>query len=79
MFAFDRDWKTYLFCRYERLHADHITKLPKGKHSTKGVGRMFPDPSGTRVMDDGMIIPMGKGRTEGDAGGSLQYNEFGSF
>ncbi|XP_065832639.1 poly [ADP-ribose] polymerase 1-like [Oscarella lobularis] len=61
---------------YERLHADHITKLPKGKHSTKGVGRMFPDPSGTRVMDDGMIIPMGKGRTEGDAGGSLQYNEY---
>lgn len=24
-------------CRYERPHADYIDKLPKGKHSCKGM------------------------------------------
>eukprot|EP00118_Oscarella_pearsei_P026283 m.309715 g.309715 ORF g.309715 m.309715 type:complete len:959 (+) comp47446_c0_seq1:38-2914(+) len=60
---------------YERQHADHITKLPKGKNSTKGVGSTFPDPSGSHVLDDGVVIPMGKG-TSGLGGGSLLYNEY---
>lgn len=44
---------------YEREQADYIEKLPKGKHSTLGVGKTQPDPEQVHVKDDGVAIPLG--------------------
>ncbi|XP_022328673.2 poly [ADP-ribose] polymerase 1-like isoform X1 [Crassostrea virginica] len=61
---------------YERPHADYIDKLPKGKHSCKGVGMTCPDPSGAHTTSDGVIIPMGKSINSPTGRTSLLYNEF---
>merc|ERR1711862_455530 len=45
---------------YERTAADYIKKLPKGKHSTKGVGKTEPNPEETTEID-GAQVPYGKG------------------
>lgn len=60
---------------YERLQADYIEKLPKGKHSTKGVGRTQPDPKGAEVID-GVEVPIGKGKQVKNVASSLLYNEY---
>ena len=63
----------------ELLNSDYrADKLPKGKHSTKGVGSTCPDPSKTEYIVD-VKVPMGTsveteiGKTNGFA---LQYNEY---
>ncbi|XP_065057508.1 poly [ADP-ribose] polymerase 1-like [Rhopilema esculentum] len=61
---------------YELLHAKGITKLPKGKHSCKGMGRTAPDPGKDRVLQDGVVVPLGKGVDQNAQGGSLLYNEY---
>lgn len=61
---------------YERTGADYIEKLPKGKHSTKGVGRTHPDPSQTIKLEDGVEVPLGKGVTADVSRTSLLYNEY---
>jgi hypothetical protein len=60
---------------YERTSAEYVTKLPDGKHSTKGVGRTAPDPKDSLVTDDGVEIPIGKGIDVGMNKSSLLYNE----
>lgn len=60
---------------YERTGAEYVTKLPDGKHSTKGVGRTAPDPKESIVTDNGIEIPLGKGIDSGAARSSLLYNE----
>ncbi|XP_064601493.1 LOW QUALITY PROTEIN: poly [ADP-ribose] polymerase 1-like [Liolophura sinensis] len=60
---------------HELTGASYITKLPKGKHSTKGVGMTAPDPSQSYVTEDGLIIPMGKGVSL-PSRSSLLYNEY---
>uniref|UniRef100_A0A8C5PLH5 Poly [ADP-ribose] polymerase n=1 Tax=Leptobrachium leishanense TaxID=445787 RepID=A0A8C5PLH5_9ANUR len=59
---------------YELKNAAHITKLPKGKHSVKGVGRTSPDPAAT-VQLDGVDVPLGKGVVD-KTYTSLLYNEY---
>ena len=45
----------------ELLNADmDADKLPKGKHSVKGVGKTSPQPENFTKLSDGTIIPMGK-------------------
>ncbi|KAK0056913.1 poly [ADP-ribose] polymerase 1 [Biomphalaria pfeifferi] len=61
---------------YELTHSEFVTKLPKGKHSTKGLGKTCPDPKGNYVTPDGVIIPMGVGTPSGVEKTSLLYNEF---
>ena len=61
---------------YERTQADYITKLPDGKHSTKGVGRTAPDPSASVKHESGYEIPLGKGVDIGAKASSLLYNEY---
>ncbi|XP_021365761.1 poly [ADP-ribose] polymerase 1-like isoform X2 [Mizuhopecten yessoensis] len=61
---------------YERYGADYIDKLPKGKHSCKGIGMTCPDPSGSYTLPDGSVIPMGKGVSSTQGRSSLLYNEF---
>jgi len=61
-----------------KYYADYwANKLPPGKLSTKGMGKTAPDPSGTVVTDDGVIVPSGKCKAV-DLGtaSSLLYNEF---
>lgn len=60
----------------EKMHADYLaSNLPDGKHSTKGVGRIAPQPENF-VDLDGAIVPMGPGVQTNLPGCSLMYNEF---
>nr|VZI28895.1 unnamed protein product [Spirometra erinaceieuropaei] len=45
----------------ELYHADYnASKLPSGKHSTKGVGMNMTDPSTWVTLPDGVVVPCGK-------------------
>ena len=66
---------------YERTSADYIEKLPKGKHSCKGVGKTEPDPSEFGEIG-GAKVPFGKGvkterfETDKSLRSDLLYNEY---
>ena len=62
--------------RYERTSADYIEKLPKGKHSCKGVGKTTPNPS-EKAEIDGAEVPFGKGVKQSQVEQTdLLYNEY---
>ncbi|XP_072031637.1 poly [ADP-ribose] polymerase 1-like isoform X2 [Amphiura filiformis] len=61
---------------YELTGAKPITKLPKGMHSAKGLGKTGPDPSGNLVQPDGVVVPKGTGTRTGPSNTSLLYNEY---
>lgn len=77
-----RRWYIYfsyaVLCRYELGQAEYITKLPKGKHSTKGFGKTEPDPNKVHMTLDAVKVPYGKGVNAklGDRETALQYNEY---
>lgn len=56
--------------------ANYVTKLPKDKHSCKGVGKTYPNPDGEHVRKDGVKLPMGTPVTDEKIKSSLLYNEF---
>ncbi|KAJ8270512.1 hypothetical protein GJAV_G00115780 [Gymnothorax javanicus] len=60
---------------HELKKASHITKLPKGKQSVKGLGRTAPDPNATVTLD-GVQVPLGKGMNTNVEDTSLLYNEY---
>ncbi|XP_013855625.1 poly [ADP-ribose] polymerase 1 [Austrofundulus limnaeus] len=60
---------------HELKKASHITKLPKGKHSVKGLGRTAPDPNATTSLN-GVQVPLGKGVHTNIDDTSLLYNEY---
>ncbi|EDL94827.1 poly (ADP-ribose) polymerase family, member 1 [Rattus norvegicus] len=60
---------------YELKHASHISKLPKGKHSVKGLGKTAPDPSASITLD-GVEVPLGTGIPSGVNDTCLLYNEY---
>ncbi|XP_012872731.1 PREDICTED: poly [ADP-ribose] polymerase 1 [Dipodomys ordii] len=60
---------------YELKHASHISKLPKGKHSVKGLGKTTPDPSASITLD-GVEVPLGPGVSSGVSDTCLLYNEY---
>ncbi|XP_039269984.2 poly [ADP-ribose] polymerase 2-like [Styela clava] len=62
----------------DKTHADYdANKLPKGKHSTKGLGREEPDPQGYHTMDCGTLAPLGKPKAVSDnTNRYLMYNEY---
>ncbi|XP_034018181.1 poly [ADP-ribose] polymerase 1 isoform X2 [Thalassophryne amazonica] len=60
---------------HELKKASHITKLPKGKHSVKGLGRTAPDPSDAGTLE-GVQVPLGKGVHTNIDDTSLLYNEY---
>lgn len=57
-------------------NAENITKLPKGKHSVKGVGKTQPDPKDTVLLDDGVEVPLGRGVLAPNDNTALLYNEY---
>lgn len=60
---------------YVLVHASHISKLHKGKHSAKGLGKTIPDPSASITMD-GVEVPLGTGISSGVNNTCLLYNEY---
>eukprot|EP01064_Diplonema_japonicum_P006962 TRINITY_DN1474_c0_g1_i4.p1 TRINITY_DN1474_c0_g1~~TRINITY_DN1474_c0_g1_i4.p1 ORF type:complete len:938 (+),score=365.76 TRINITY_DN1474_c0_g1_i4:62-2875(+) len=61
----------------ECTEATYVEKLPKGKLSCFGKGRIAPNPKGDVVMDNGTVIPCGKPKdVMSSEDTSLQYNEF---
>ncbi|KAM9779205.1 poly [ADP-ribose] polymerase 1 isoform X2 [Syngnathus typhle] len=60
---------------HELKKASHITKLPKGKHSVKGLGRTAPESTATATLD-GVEVPLGKGVNTHIDDTSLLYNEY---
>jgi hypothetical protein len=60
---------------YDRIQGEHIISLPYGKNSTRGVGRVRPDPLSHVDMDD-VTVPIGNLVDSGIAGCALQYDEF---
>ena len=68
-----------LSLRYELKSSEHIVQLPPGKHSTKGLGRMAPDPCGSYTDPNGLVIPMGPGGETTVTHSSLYYNEYPPF
>jgi poly [ADP-ribose] polymerase 2/3/4 len=59
---------------------NNADKLPKGKMSTKGVGKSEPNESEWVKLDDGCVIPIGKLKNKVDSKDansySLLYNEY---
>lgn len=64
----------------ELLAADYnADKLPPGKHSVKGLGRVAPDPNDTHTLASGAVVPYGMPVETGvknPTGYTLNYNEF---
>ncbi|XP_054169146.1 poly [ADP-ribose] polymerase 1-like [Oppia nitens] len=60
---------------WELKDAKDVKKLPKGKHSVKGIGETEPDPNEIHVLPDGLKVPLGKGVKAKDKT-SLLYNEY---
>ncbi|XP_038681240.1 poly [ADP-ribose] polymerase 2-A isoform X2 [Tripterygium wilfordii] len=61
----------------ELLNAKYdADKLPEGKLSTKGVGATAPDLSESKSLKDGVIVPLGKPKEQGNSEGGLLYNEY---
>ena len=60
----------------ELTHAQYMEKPPKGYLSTKGLGTSEPDAAGKQLIDDGVVVPMGKLKQQGGRGSSLLYNEY---
>ncbi|XP_077408692.1 poly [ADP-ribose] polymerase 1 isoform X2 [Vanacampus margaritifer] len=60
---------------HELKKASHINKLPKGKHSVKGLGRTAPESSASTTLD-GVEVPLGKGANTNIDDTSLLYNEY---
>ena len=61
----------------ELFAADYnADRLPKNKHSVKGVGRTKSDETSWKNLEDGTIIPMGPVNVDESLRSSLIYNEF---
>uniref|UniRef100_A0A915LM35 Poly [ADP-ribose] polymerase n=1 Tax=Meloidogyne javanica TaxID=6303 RepID=A0A915LM35_MELJA len=56
--------------------SDLHNKLPKGKHSTKGIGKIVPKAEETKILDDGIEVPCGKPVDAECQDTTLIYNEF---
>lgn len=61
---------------HELPQAQYITQLPKDKHSTKGVGKTYPDPKQSHMRKDGVEIPYGQPITDAKIKSALLYNEY---
>ncbi|GBG92800.1 hypothetical protein CBR_g57225 [Chara braunii] len=61
----------------ELTDADYnANKLPPGKLSTKGLGKVAPDPKDAIKLPDGTVVPLGKGKDTNVDKGYLCYNEY---
>lgn len=61
---------------YELKAAKYMDKPPKGKHSTKGLGKTVPDRSDFVNWRDEVVVPCGKPVTSRVKNSELLYNEY---
>ncbi|EPS63698.1 hypothetical protein M569_11084 [Genlisea aurea] len=61
---------------YELTKSQYMEKPPKGKHSTKGLGKNVPLESEFMQWRDGVVVPCGKAVTSGVKSSELMYNEY---
>lgn len=61
---------------HDLTRSQFVKQLPDGKHSVKGLGKTFPDPSTVHKRRDGVVIPLGKATTNNQMQSELLYNEF---
>ncbi|KRZ17849.1 Poly [ADP-ribose] polymerase 1 [Trichinella zimbabwensis] len=61
---------------HELTEPEFLTKLPRGKHSVKGLGMNVPNPAEVEIIDDGVVVPLGKAVQSNIRESSLQYNEY---
>ncbi|CAI8050123.1 Poly [ADP-ribose] polymerase 2 [Geodia barretti] len=65
------------------LAADyHADQLPRGKHSTRGLGSVAPDPKQSKKLPDGCLVPLGTSTQTGvhnPHGYTLNYNEYAIY
>ncbi|KAG8492561.1 hypothetical protein CXB51_009982 [Gossypium anomalum] len=61
---------------YELTKAKYIEKLPKGKHSTRGLGKKVPKRSDFVKWKDDIIVPCGKPVPSSVKESELMYNEY---
>ena len=61
----------------ELINSDYnASNLPKGKHSTKGLGRQAPNMKQKHQMSSGAVVPLGKPKDTNVKDGWLRYNEY---
>ncbi|KAL5712187.1 NAD(+) ADP-ribosyltransferase [Ranunculus cassubicifolius] len=61
---------------HELKKATYMEKPPKGKHSTKGLGKTIPQPSEYVKWKDEVVVPSGKPVPSNIKSTELMYNEF---
>lgn len=65
---------------HQLLEANYYAdKLPPGKHSVKGMGRVAPDPNCIQMLPNGTVVPLGRSIDTGisnPCGYTLNYNEY---
>ncbi|KAL8170322.1 hypothetical protein V2J09_022126 [Rumex salicifolius] len=61
---------------YELKQAKFMEKPPRGKHSTKGLGKKIPQPSEYAQWRDGVVVPCGKPVDSKVKASELMYNEY---
>ncbi|CAI9107673.1 OLC1v1007086C1 [Oldenlandia corymbosa var. corymbosa] len=61
---------------YELKNAKYVEKLPRGKHSTKGLGKTVPQGSGFVKWRDDVVVPCGKPVPSSINTSELMYNEY---
>lgn len=62
--------------QFECKAANYVTKLPNDKHSTKGMGKTYPNAEESHMRSDGVEIPLGKPVSDDKLKSSLLYNEY---
>ena len=61
----------------EKTNSDYnASNLPKGKHSTKGLGRQQPEMKKKHTLRDGAVVPLGKLKDTNVVSTWLRYNEY---
>eukprot|EP00040_Diaphanoeca_grandis_P043927 m.10767 g.10767 ORF g.10767 m.10767 type:complete len:1051 (-) comp8472_c0_seq1:19-3171(-) len=53
-----------------------FVKLPENNHSTFGMGTTMPEVKSQKILDNGVVVPLGKAGPVKVPGSSLLYNEF---
>ena len=61
---------------HDLTNSVYIEKLPKDKHSTKGIGKTQPNPAEFHTRKDGVVIPLGTPYIDTQLKTDLLYNEY---
>uniref|UniRef100_A0A9I9DUL3 Poly [ADP-ribose] polymerase n=1 Tax=Cucumis melo TaxID=3656 RepID=A0A9I9DUL3_CUCME len=61
---------------YELKKAEYMEKPPRGKHSTKGLGKKVPDVSEHVKWKEDVVVPCGKPVASNVKASELMYNEY---